>query len=99
MMMATKYTLTACVMFSGRLRLESTGEDVGKASSAQVARSYSAGNPSVSVTHSAEWWKANAPIAYARHIAPAQGCPKHNGASRTGVGRRLLPCDVCDLNS
>ena len=56
--------LTAHVMFSGRLRLECTGEDVGKATAEQVARSYSAGNPTVTVAHSREWFRKHAPKAY-----------------------------------
>lgn len=62
------HTFSAHVTFAGRLVLESTREDVGRASSAQVARSYSAGNPTVSVSHAAAWWREHAPKAYARFI-------------------------------
>ncbi len=55
----------ACVTFSGRLRLECTGEDIGKATNQQIARSYSAGNPTVGIEHSPAWWRKHAPKAYA----------------------------------
>lgn len=58
--------LSAHVMFNGRLCLESTGEDVGKATAAQVARSYCAGNPTVTVSHSLAWFQKHAPRAAAK---------------------------------
>lgn len=49
------------VRFNGDLVTEETGEVIGKANQAQVARSYSAGNPAVGVQHSRKWFKEHSP--------------------------------------
>ena len=58
-------TLLCNVMFNGDLRVECTGEVVGKATPKQVERSYSASNSAVGVGHSRAWWGKHAPKAAA----------------------------------
>lgn len=62
-----KHEVACNVKFDGTLVTEATGECAGYATPAQVSRSYSAGNPTITIERSSAWLKENCPLYYTRY--------------------------------